>query len=139
MMYQLTKQDVTYLDYPIQNFSSSSTRIDETDITDIRDILLSKWFRERPKKSFYHSFINLLEIDLSSVRPHFEIKRETSSIEEVGTDITRIISEEEIILDMVEHDFVVKMSPKKKYKIHVVVRNVKKGKPRVVEPDEFLF
>ncbi len=138
-MYQLTMQDVTYLDYPIQYFSSPSTRIEETDITDIRDTLLSKWLRERPKKPFYHSFINLLEIDLSSIRPHFEIKRETSSIEEVGKDITRIISEEEIILEMVEQDFVVKMPPKKKYKIHVVVRNVKKGKPRVVEPDEFLF
>jgi hypothetical protein len=41
---------------------------------------------------------------------------------------------EEIILEMVEQDFVIKMPPKKKYKIHVVVRNVKKGKPRVVEP-----
>jgi hypothetical protein len=41
---------------------------------------------------------------------------------------------EEIILEMVEQDFVIKMPPKKKYKIHVLVRNVKKGKPRVVEP-----
>ena len=46
------------------------------------------------------------------------------------------ISEEEPISEMVEQDYLVRMPPKKKYKIYVVVRNIKKGKPRVVEPDE---
>jgi len=32
------------------------------------------------------------------------------------------VSEEEIILEMVEQDFVVKMPPKKKYKIHTMIK-----------------
>lgn len=138
-MYQLTMQEVTYQDYPIQYFSSPSTEIKQIDITDIWDSILSKWIIERPKRPVYHSLLSLLEIDLSSTWPRFEIKRETSSIEEAGKNITEIISEEELISEMVEQDFVVRMPPKKRYKIHVVVRNVKKGKPRVVEPDEILF
>ena len=47
-------------------------------------------------------------------------------------------SEEDIAMEMIEHDFVVKMPPKKRYKIQVHVRNVRKGKPRPVELDEFL-
>ena len=39
---------------------------------------------------------------------------------------------------MVEHDFVVRMSPKRRYKIRVHIRSVKKkGKPRPVELGEF--
>ena len=138
MMYQLTMQEVTYQDYPIQYFSSPSTEIKQIDITDIWDSILSRII-ERPKRPVYHSLLSLLEIDLSSIWPHFEIKRETSSIEEAGKNIAEIISEEELISEMVEQDFVIRMPPKKRYKIHVVVRNVKKGKPRVVEPDEILF
>ncbi len=132
-MYQFTTQDVTYQDYPIEYFSSSSTRITEIDIMDIWDSVLSKWVRERPKRLFYHSLISRLEIDLSSIRPHFEIKTETSLIKELTT-----ISEEDIAMEMVEHDFVVKMPPKKRYKIRVHVRSGRKGEPRLVEPDDFL-
>ena len=138
-MYQLTMQEVTYQDYPIQYFSSSSTKIKQIDITDIWDNMLSKWIIERPKRPVYRSLLSLLEIDLSPTWPRFEIKGETSSIEEAGKNITEIFSEEELISEMVEQDFVVRMPPKKRYKIHVVVRNVKKGKPRVVGPDEILF
>jgi len=139
MMYQLTMQEVTYQDYSTQHFSNPSTEIKQIDITDIWDSVLSKGIIERPKRPIYHSLLSLLEIDLSSIWPHFEIKTETSAIEEAGKNITEIISEDELISEMVEQDFVVRMPPKKRYKIHVVVRNVKKGKPRVVEPDEVLF
>jgi hypothetical protein len=44
-------------------------------------------------------------------------------------------TEEEIILEMVEQDFVIKMPPKKKYKVRVTVEKVEKGKPMVVELD----
>lgn len=139
-MYQLTMQDVTYRDYPIQYFSSPSTGIEDIDIIDIWDSVLSNWARERPKRPFYHSLISLLETDLSSIWPHFEIKSETSSIEGVGREkATETISEEDIALEMIKHDFVTKMSPKKKYKIHVLVRSVRRGEPRIVESDEFLF
>ncbi len=38
---------------------------------------------------------------------------------------------------MVEHDFIVKIPPKKKYKIQVLVKSIKKGEPRVIESNEF--
>jgi len=43
------------------------------------------------------------------------------------------ITEEDIIIAMIEHDFVAKILPKKKYKIQVLVKNIKKGEPRSVK------
>jgi len=43
------------------------------------------------------------------------------------------ITEEDIIIAMIEHDFVTKILPKKKYKIQVLVKNIKKGEPRSVK------
>ncbi len=50
-----------------------------------------------------------------------------------------ICPEEDIVTKIIDNDFVVKMPPKNKYKINVVVRSIQKGKPRVVESEEFLF
>ncbi len=47
------------------------------------------------------------------------------------------IDEEDIVTEMINHDFVIKMPPKKKYKIDVTVRSIKKGEPRLVDPEEF--
>lgn len=127
-MYQLTIQDVTYRDYPIQ-FSSPSTSIEEIDIRDIWDSVLSKWVRERPKGLFYHSLISLLETDLSSIWPHFEIKRETSMFEE--------ILERELPDDMLEFDIVVRMPPMKVWSARVRVKSVEKATPCIVEPEGF--
>lgn len=43
------------------------------------------------------------------------------------------ITEEDIVTEMVEHDFVTKVLPKKKYKIQVLVRSIKKGEPRSIK------
>ena len=133
MMYHLTMQDVTYQDYPIQYFTSPSTGIVEMDIMEIWDSVLSTWIRKLSEKLSYPDLTSLLETDSSSIWPHFEIKTETSLIKGLTT-----ISEEDIAMEMIEHDFVVKMPPKKRYKIQVHVRNIRKGKPRPVELDEFL-
>ncbi len=126
MMYQLTMQDVTYRDYPIQYFSSPSTGIEEIDIIDIWDSVLSNWVRERPKRPFYHSLISLLETDLSSIWPHFEIKSETSMFEE--------ILEREIPEDMLEFDIVVRMPPMKEWSARLRVKSVEKATPCIVDP-----
>jgi len=127
MMYQLTMQEVTYQDYPIQYFSSSSTEIKQIDITDIWDSVLSKWIIERPNRPVYHSLLSLLEIDLSSIWPQFEVKTETSLFKE--------ISEKEIPEDIVEFDIVVRMLPVKERTIWVKVKSVEKATPRIVEPE----
>ena len=48
-----------------------------------------------------------------------------------------LFSEKVITIDMVENDFIVKMPPKNRYKVRVRVKEVKRGEPRVVQPDEF--
>ena len=37
--------------------------------------------------------------------------------------------EEGILMEMIEHDFVVRMPPKKKYTIELEVKNIRKGEP----------
>ena len=128
-MYQLTNQDVTHRDYPIQYFSNPSTGIKEIDTENLRDSVLSKWIRERPKRPFYHSLIFLFETDLSSIWPRFEIKSETSMLEEI---LGRETPE-----DMLEFDIYVRMPPMKEWSQQVRVKSVEKAAPRIVEPEGF--
>jgi hypothetical protein len=129
MMYQLTMQEVTYRDYPIQYSPSLSTGIEEIDVIDLWERVLSNILREQPKRPFYSSLISLLETDLSSIWPHFEIKSETSKFEE--------ISEREIPEDMLEFDIAVRMPPVKEWYARVKVKSVEKATPRIVEPEGF--
>lgn len=128
-MYQLTMQEVTYRDYPIQYSPSLSTGIEEIDVIDLWERVLSNILREQPKRPFYSSLISLLETDLSSIWPHFEIKNETSKFEE--------ISEREIPEDMLEFDIAVRMPPVKEWDTRVKVKSVEKAIPRIVEPEGF--
>lgn len=142
MIYQLTLQDVTYQVYSIQYSVTGSSIGEEMETSEILDNLFSIWMRQKWLRApfFYRSLFPLLEIDLSSVRPHFEIKNVTSLIDEpVGETIFGHMSEEDIVMEMVEHDFIVRMPPKKRYTIQVEVKNIKKGELRIVEPEEFLI
>ena len=126
-MYQLTMQEVTYQEYPIQEFSSPSTSIEEIDIRDLQVNMLFCLIRERLKKPFYPSLISLFETDLSSIWPRFEIKNETSIFEE--------ISERKIAENMLEFDIVVRMPPMKEWSARVRLKSVEKATPRIVEPE----
>ena len=140
MMYQQTMQEVTYKGYQIQYPSNISSRFEEMDKNEALDSVLSTWIREKQlRQHFLGTLLSLLEADFSSVRPYFEIKRETSLVEEaVGEKpIPRYISEEDILLEMIEHDFVVRMPPKKRYTIELEVKNIRKGEPRITDPYEF--
>jgi hypothetical protein len=130
-MYQLTSQHITYRDYPIQYISSPSTGAKEIDIMDELDSLVSVLLRNRPIK-FYPNLLSLFEIDWSSVRPHFEIKNETF----LKHTIAEEISEEDLFLEMLEHDFVVKMPPKRRYTIELDIKNIRRGEPRIFEIEE---
>ena len=139
-MYQQTTQEVTYKGYPIQYLSAISSRFEEIDKNEALDSVLSILIGEKQlRQHFLGTLLSLLEVDFSSVRPYFEIKRETSLVEEaVGEKpIPRYISEEDILLEMIEHDFVVRMPPKKRYTIELEVKNIIKGEPRIAEPEEF--
>lgn len=129
-MSNLTLENVTYQDYSIQYPSATSSRIEEIDKEEERDCLLSMWTKRRQLKDSisYHSLFPLLEIDLSSVQPHFEIKNETSFTQEV-TEKTFL---EELML---EYNVVVRIPPKRRYTIQMKIENRRRGVPKIVEPE----
>ncbi len=49
------------------------------------------------------------------------------------------ISEEMIVSEMIDRDFIVQMPPVNKYTIQVKIKGIKKASPRVVEPEEVLY
>ena len=87
------------------------------------------------KAPSYYNISSLFQIDTSTKKIIFETKKEISKIS-LMTD-KDLFSEEVITIDMVENDFIVKMPPKNRYKVRVRVKEVKRGEPRVVQPDEF--
>jgi hypothetical protein len=126
-MYQLTKQDIVYVDYPIQLFSISSIGEERIGITDIVSGLLSSCALEL--HYLYRSLLPGLEVDLSSIQSYFEIKNETSLIEKP--------SEIAISEDMLEFDIVIRMPPKKEWSVRLRVESIEKAKPHIVEPEGF--
>lgn len=128
-MYQPRGQDVTSHIYPIPHlFSGSST--EQTDINEILDNLFSTWVREiKGVFYFYQSLLPVLELDLSSVCPRFEIKSETSMIE------IKEISEEIIVAGMIKDDFIVKMPPIREHTLRVKIKSIEKAHPHIVEPE----
>lgn len=129
MMYQLTLQDVTYQGYPIQYPSAISSRVEEIDKNEAWNSLLSIWIREkRLKRPFlYQTLSSLLEIDLSSVWPHLEIKNETSLLQET---FEKVIPEE-----ILEFDIGVRMPPIKEWTARVRIKSVERATPHIVEPE----
>jgi len=107
---------------------------------DIDDILNPAIYDriKRGTKIIYPNIQNLLEIDLSSIHPHFRIKNETSSIHEmVEKTVSLQLSEEEIVMEMVDHDIITGLPPKRRYKVELRVRNIRRGKPKIVNPEDF--
>jgi hypothetical protein len=105
-----------------------SSREENVIMNEILDVLLSIWMkRSRSKTSrFYRTSLSLLEIDSSSIWPHFETKSETSFMER--------IDEESVLLD-IEFDIVVKIPPVKERTVKVRVKGMKKATPNIVEPE----
>ncbi len=87
------------------------------------------------KAPSYYNISTLLKIDTSKII--FETKKEISKISLMTDKDKDLFSEKVITIDMVENDFIVKMPPKNRYKVRVRVKEVKRGEPRVVQPDEF--
>lgn len=57
-------------------------------------------------------------------------------MEKINTIDVEEISDEDIMIAMLENDFIVKMPPRKEYKIRVRVKSIEKASPRIVEPEE---
>jgi CRISPR/Cas system CMR-associated protein Cmr5 small subunit len=123
-------QEVTNQDYKVQISFSISSKVEEIDKIDFLSIMR----KSLEKLSSYYSLSSLFEIDASSVQSYFRIKNETSLTEKSSKET---ISEEDLVLEMLEHDFIAHMPPKRRYTIELEVKKISRGKPRVVEPDEF--
>lgn len=127
MFYEITSHDVTTKDYSIPYSFTGSSRREESDI---REILAWPFFlmrQELHKQPFFYRSLPPFEIDLSSVRPHFEPMNRISLIEEFYEEI---LPEEAL-----EHDIVVRMPPRKRHTIELEVKSIKKAEPRIVEPE----
>lgn len=119
-------QDETFRDYPTKSPFTGSSRVEESYISEVPYALLSplamqKMLKERFFRDYIYSL--LFEVDMSSIRPHFEVKIETFSIEEATPK------------EMLEYDIVVRMLPKRKYTIELEVKSIKKAEPKIVEPE----
>ena len=102
------------------------------------DEILNLGIYDRIKRGtviIYPNIQNLLEIDLSSIHPHFGIKNETSSIHEmVEKTVSLQLSEEKIVMEMVDHYIITGLPPKRRYIVELKVRNIRRGKPKIVNP-----
>ena len=128
MMYQLTVQEVTYQDYPVQHLPAMSSKEEEIPLNELLDVLVSiiRKKRQLGKLLTHKTLSSPLEIDSSSVWPLFEMKSETSLIKE--------IAEEPTPEDM-EFDIVVRMPPVKEQTVLVRVKSIERATPHVVEPE----
>ena len=130
-MYAQTVQDTTCLDYPIQYITSPSTGIEEIDKSALQEILISSLMKVKGSlvKQLYRNLSYLLEVDLSSIKPYFKIKNESSLVSEM---FEKIIPEQEL-----EIDVVVRIPPIRERFVRVKVKTVEKAMPNIVEPGAF--
>jgi len=54
----------------------------------------------------------------------------------VKDTFTEGILEEDLFLEMVEHDYIVKMPPKRRYTIELDIKNIRRGEPRIFEIED---
>lgn len=137
MMNQVTFQRGLYVDYPIQ-YPISGSSMEEPDIKEVLDNLylssILDWEELITRifhQNFHQSLLSLFEIDFSSVWPYFEVRSESLTEAEK-------ISEEMIAAEMLMHDLIVCIPPKKKYRVEIELKSIKKGEPIIVVPEEFL-
>ena len=94
-------------------------------------------------------YYSQFETDVSSIRPIFKNNNETFFIYENNSDrftlknvsafdevVSNIITDEDIMIAMQDHELIVKMPPIREYKIRAKVKSITKASPRVIEPEE---
>jgi len=119
----ITQREIIDLNHLVQYFFSTDTKNEDEEFP---------W--SKIKNTIQIS--SIFEFDLSSTSPHFEIKTETYSIESLENENKQqIIPDEEIWMEMLKHDFITKMPPRRKYTIHISIKSRKKGKPKPIEFD----
>lgn len=126
MLYEVTAQDVKAKPYTIQDVFTGSSREEETDVSEELDSLFSLLMSQR-LDFLYQNLSPMFQVDVSSIYPRFEPENETYPNGE--------LSEEEIISEMIESDFIVRMSPVKEYTARIRIKSAEKAIPRIIEPE----
>ncbi|MHA1687012.1 MAG: hypothetical protein ACTSYD_11510 [Candidatus Heimdallarchaeaceae archaeon] len=121
-MYYPSSISTPYLRSKKYDFSPN-TSIENIDLKD--SVLLIKFWKNVIAR-LSPSLMSTIEIDSTS-SSHFEIKSETSIVEQSLYTISELIGEEGLAIEMLEHDRVVKMPPKKRYKVKATVTKIRKG------------
>lgn len=126
----ITFQDVTWQDYPVHHMHARDSG-DWTETTYELDTISSAWIgQKRLKRLFpYRTLSPFLDLDSSSVLPHFDVKRETSFIESKASDET-------ILLEMMQNEIIFRMPPVSTFAVRVKVGKVGKAEPHVLKPEE---
>ena len=133
MMPEQTLNELSYPGYSVECTSNA-------DIGIARIYHVSAWLLSSSgeREPVYSNLYRRFQVDLSSINPRFEIRNETSRVVGlISEEELEPVSEEELALEILEPDYVVKMPPKKRYKIQVHVKSIKKGEPSSVESDDF--
>nr|QNO51790.1 hypothetical protein PFGANNDM_00025 [Methanosarcinales archaeon ANME-1 ERB6] len=145
MMYTLEHKDFPSPDTQINDklrgypaiYPPTGNSTDERAIDEMLNYVNSDLIK-REKAILYPNIQVLLDIDLSSINPYFRIKNEASSIQEnVEKTVSLQLSEEVIVMEMVDHDIITGLPPKRRYKVELKVMNIRRGKPKIVDPEEF--
>jgi hypothetical protein len=131
-MLGLAFQEVTNCCYPIGGFYSPSTSMEE-EMSEVLEYIVSIFLKKKFYQKFYPNLGSLLRIDWSTVYPNFEIKSETFVSDVILKDIFYKDYKE-----IVEHDVVVCMPPKKRYTLEINIKTIRKGEPKIIEPEEIL-
>ena len=127
MYEQITTREMTNIDYLQHYYSySPSTSMTQADVSDLVDAMLSILIRSHFKHKFSFNLGALFNIDISSVLEFV--------FPNVGSE-TFLTTEKRYPLELIEHDIVVHMVPKRRYAIEVNIRSITKGHPIIVEPE----
>lgn len=133
MIDRQTFQSNDYINYLIRSSPSSNVDIEEIDKQYIRENLLYSLSQKQYRKPML--YLSFIHFDPAS-NNIFEVRNKPLIVELTTNEMQYSISEEDIVIEMLEHNFIVQMPPKKKYKIKVYVRSVRKGEPPVIQSDE---
>ena len=130
-MYYQSSISIPYLSEKEYDFSPNTS----IENIDLKDSILPIKFWKNVIARLPPSLMSTIEIDSAS-SSRFEIKSETSIVEQSLHKISsELIGEEELAIEMLEHDYVVKMPPKKRYKVKATVTKIRRGEPSKFAPE----
>jgi len=89
--------------------------------------ILNTWQKDIFKEAVFQSQRGLMTVSQSSICPEPGTNSQVASKKASAKDAN--------LDDMIEHDIIVRMPPKRRYLVEVDVTDIRKAKPKIVAPD----